>query len=153
MLTATFLIFVFIHSVIAAGTPRSPNLKNMMNAVGVSAILLNNPDHRLVADVWVRVVPAPAPQGAKYKLDGVIRFGPGGDKGGVRHLDLLRLPRKEVLNVYKVDRERRRNPAVPGIVQADVPSNEWRYYLEDTYWRRIPELVGAVSNSRMIWKF
>ena len=41
---------------------------------------------------------------------------------------------------------------VVGIVKEDVPVEEWPANLRDTKWIRLPNILGLVSDSIIIWK-
>ena len=181
-LSYAFLIFAFSPSIMAIKTARSatPNQKNVAGTPatllhntdarllkGVWALVV--PSASVVLQAPKVEVPAPAEAPApavlrapnvqapaetpvyNYRLDALIRFQDRDHNGKVEKLDLLSLERKLVKKEYRVVRPTPSSLTVP-LVNEDVPLDRWRFFLKDTYWGRIPELVGPVSNSRMTWK-
>jgi hypothetical protein len=102
-------------------------------------------------------VPHPEYGSYNYKLDALIQFEAGdihGQKRRVGKLNLLHLQRQLSMGWYKVACANGNSFTVPVAVenQQTVPLGQWRSRLAGTYWGRIPELVGSVSNSCMIWR-
>ena len=181
-LSYAFLIFAFSPSIIAIKTARSATLNQKNVAGTPATLLHNTdarllkgvwalvvPSASVVLQAPKVEVPAPAEAPApavlrapnvqapaetpvyNYRLDALIRFQDRDHNGKVEKLDLLSLERKLVRKEYRVVRPTPSSLTVPP-VNEDVPLDRWRFCLKDTYWGRIPELVGPVSNSRMTWK-
>ena len=169
-----FLISALSFSAIAVPPPLQPNLVPVPpplqpNLVPVPPLLQANlvlvpvPHNKLLrlADgVWGRL--GILPRGAEPSwshcqfLDDFIGFEFG---DGVQKLNTFRLKRKlkavgrgawQRSNKYGVIRDKSGRPAKMESYRENVPANEWRGYLHDTVWGRLPGIVGPVSDSAII---
>lgn len=103
------------------------------------------------------------------RLDNVIRFKNGTQSCVVETVNLYRINRKLVSNngrrtgqgshskylVRRPEIEGRPKTilrTVPSGIELDLAIDSSGHYLHDTYWARIPEILGSVSDSLMIWK-
>jgi hypothetical protein len=127
-----------------------------------SKLLLDNKDVRLPDGLWARVEASTPGTGATLAdLDNVIRF-KNGTSSGVEKVDLYRINR-ELMPQEEAGRPRKyrmvrthHGPAKIDFQEgfAIEASNESKsyQYLHNTYWGRIPEMVGWVSDSLITWK-
>lgn len=162
----TLLILVFSSSVVAM--PWRPSHQDD----GESKVLIRNTDIRLQKTRWGRVKLSKTENttgwtsDAQY-LDDVIQFGTGTSKG-VEDITLSRVMRELLPNTqrpgpegeirhneYRVVRKNRAKdrPAERLTLLGPVPIDEkCRPHLDDTHWGRIPEILGPVRCSLMVWK-
>ena len=143
--------------------PLQPNLVPVQPLLQANLVLVPVPHNellRLADGVWGRL--GILPRGVKPSwshcqfLDDFIGFEFG---DGVQKLNTFRLERKlkaigkgawQRSNKYGVIRDKSGRPAKMVSYRKNVPANEWRGYLHNTVWGRLPGIVGPVSDSAII---
>jgi hypothetical protein len=134
-----------------------------------SEVLLGNIDVRLLDGLWARAEGGTAATWAEARrLDDVIQFknetSSGVDKVKLYKInrELMREVRQDRLHYkYRVVRRPAGRylgyardiipPTEPLALEQDLVINS-ESHLHNTYWARIPEILGCVSDSLMIWK-
>jgi hypothetical protein len=128
------------------------------SAIAMPELLLGNKDYRLTTGLWTlsgTLEPGLTPLWTdSWDLDYVIRF-KGDHPFQVEKVDIGRIVRslkygaKDSLVEYAALKKK---SEVVGIVKEDVPVEEWPANLRDTKWIRLPNILGLVSDSIIIWK-
>lgn len=120
-----------------------------------SSFLLHNKDERLPNGLWGRVRMLASGTVATWGND-VIQF-----KGGTLGVEKVNLRRRVKQSLpIELSRQGKKMQRIitdvyhgaETIVLRRVAIEESELYLHDTYWGRIPKILGPVSDSLMIWK-
>ena len=154
-----FLIFALGSSVIAMPT----NQKLDKQPYGEPWLLENNIDRRLPAGLWGRLIvqdvqQEQAPPIATWTVcDDFIQFiSPDWlVKGMSIHRVVRQFETKQVRGPNGLENEYKYT--VPPtkrteVVYDKVPPSKWGAFLRDTYWGRVPKVVGVVSDGVVIWQ-
>jgi hypothetical protein len=122
-------------------------------------------DARVPDDFWGQVRTSATRTVATWDLDDVIQFESetktslGVGKVNLRRIkrQLMPIPKQQALGRprkvmrYSVVRAHG-EPAETFVLKRSVAIEDFDMYLHNTYWGRIPDIVGPVSDSLMIWK-
>ena len=121
--------------------------------------LLNNKDVRLPKGLWIQVRTSEAGTVATWSngqdLDDVIQFDSAVEKVNIRRINRELMPKEQALGrPYRVVRHHIEAinswPAETLVLRPGLAIKECESYLHDTYWARIPEILGKVSDSFVI---
>ena len=148
-----FLIFA-LGSVIAIPTTRLDP-----QPYRVPWLLKDNIDRRLPAGLWGRLivldvrpgraVPVPTWTLCDDFIKFISRYGFVKEISVhrvMRHVKTKQLKGLEAKYKYTVPRTGRTRE-----VYKNIPFSKWGTFLHDTYWGRVPDVVGTVSDGVMIW--